>query len=99
MLREFGTDYLKVRHENVTDSDLAEFFQGPFERALFDNVQMLDRAGLTARLLSSSYVPSEGHPQRAPMLAALDELFERHQRDGRVAMEYDLRVYGARMVR
>ncbi len=97
LLRTFGTDYTTVRHENVTDEDLASFFAGPYEQRFFENVQILDRAGLRARLLSSSYVPAAGHPRCEPMLAALDELFDAQQRDGTVPMVYDLRVYAARL--
>jgi hypothetical protein len=32
------------------------------------------------------------------MLAALGALFEEHQRDGKVAMEYDSRVYASRLL-
>jgi SAM-dependent methyltransferase len=98
LLRKFGTDYLTVRHENVTDATLAAFFGRPYERGTFDNVQRLDLEGLRARLLSSSYVPAAGQPAHEPMLAALGALFEEHQRDGRVAMEYDVRVYASRLV-
>jgi len=97
LLREFGTDYLTVRHENVTEEELAAFFGGPFERRAFDNVQILDEAGLRARLLSSSYVPAAGTARHEPMLAALKSLFAKHQRDGKVAMEYELRGYASRL--
>ena len=97
LLRDFGTDYLAVRHENVTDEELAAFFGGPFERRAFDNVQVLDRLGLRARLLSSSYVPAAGQTQHEPMLAALEALYREHQDDGKVAMEYELRVYASRL--
>jgi SAM-dependent methyltransferase len=97
LLREFGTDYMAVRHQNVTDGELASFFGGPFERRVFDNGQVLDREGLRARLLSSSYIPAAGHPRHQPMLAALEGLFKEHQQDGRVAMEYELRVSASRL--
>jgi len=97
LLREFGTDYLTVRHENVTEEQLAAFFGGRFERQTFKNVQILDDDGLRARLLSSSYVPAAGHPRYEPMLAALGALFARHRRDGKVAMEYELRAYASRL--
>lgn len=97
LLREFGTDYLTVRHENVTEDELAAFFGGSFERQTFDNVQILDDDGLRARLLSSSYVPAAGQPRYEPMLAALDALFDKHRRAGKVAMEYELRVYASRL--
>jgi SAM-dependent methyltransferase len=98
LLRAFGTDYLAVRHENITDGTLAAFFGRPYEHRDFDNVQKLDLEGLRARLLSSSYVPAAGQPAHEPMLAALGALFEEHQRDGKVAMEYDTRVYASRLV-
>ena len=97
LLRTFGTDYLTVRHENVSEDELARFFDGPFERRVFDNVQRLDRAGLRARLLSSSYVPAAGQERHAPMLAALDELYQAHRKDGVVRMEYELRAFASRL--
>jgi len=99
LLREFGTDYLAVRHENVSEGELADFFGGPFSRRVVGNVQRLNRVGLRARLLSSSYVPAAGQPRHEPMLAALETLFANHQRDGRVAMEYELRAYASRLTR
>jgi SAM-dependent methyltransferase len=97
LLREFGTDYLTVRHENITEEELARFFEGPFERCVFDNVQVLDRVGLRARLLSSSYVPAAGHERHEPMLRALEALYQAHQQDGVVRMEYELRAYASRL--
>lgn len=97
LLREFSTDYLAVRHENVVEAELASFFGGPYERALFENVQELDHDGLRARLLSSSYVPAKGAPRHDAMLAALDGLHAKHQQDGTVDMEYDLHVYASRL--
>lgn len=97
LLREFGTDYLTVRHENVTDQELTAFFGGPFESHVFDNGQRLDRDGLRARLLSSSYVPAAGQPGHEPMLTALEALFWAHQDNGSVAMEYELRMYASRL--
>ena len=95
LLREFATDYLAVRHENVSDEELAEFFGGPFERHVFDNVQVLDREGLRARLISSTYGPAVGQARHEPMSAALEALFQAHQQDGSVAMEYELRMYAS----
>ena len=98
LLREFGTDYLAVRHENVADSELAAFFGGTYECASFENVQELDRESLRSRLLSSSYIPAEGAPRHEEMLAALDRLFDEHERDGTVDMVYDLFVYASRPI-
>lgn len=99
LLREFGTDYLAVRHENLSEPELREFFASPIAHRVLENSQRLDRDGLRARLLSSSYVPAAGHPWHEPMLAALEALFCEHQRDGKVVMEYELRAYASRLAR
>ena len=99
LLREFGTDYFAVRHENVSEGELRAFFGGPFGRRVFDNVQLLDLEGLRARLLSSTYVPAVGQERHEPMMAALEALYREHHQDGRVAMEYELRMYASRLVK
>jgi SAM-dependent methyltransferase len=97
-LIDFGTDYLKVRHNNITDAELAAFF-GPVDwrTASFPNHQHLDRAGLRNRVLSSSYTAPPGHPNHEPMLARLDEIFTRHRdAQGRVTIEYQTELFYAR---
>lgn len=91
----FGTDFQEVRHENLEASGRMAAFFGPggYEKRLFRNFQELDRAGLTGRMLSSSYAPKAGQPGHAPMLAALDALFERCQAAGKVRMEYETEAY------
>jgi SAM-dependent methyltransferase len=59
--------------------------------------QHFDREGLRGRLLSSSYAPAAGSPGHQPMMAALDALFEAHQRNGMVAFEYDTRSFVGRL--
>jgi SAM-dependent methyltransferase len=99
LLREFGTDYTQVNCEQVSEERIAEFFAGAFGSKSFDNFQSFDFAGLRGRLLSSSYVPLAGHPKFEPMLAELHRLFDRHQRDGRVRVEYDAKLYYGRLNR
>jgi len=91
----FGTDFKEIRHEELEAGGRMAAFYGPagYEKRLFPNAQALDRDGLRGRLLSSSYAPKAGHPNHAPMLAALDALFARCQAGGRVAMEYQTEVY------
>jgi len=57
------------------------------------NQQVVDFDGLRGRLLSSSYVPGIGNPKREPMLADLKNLFATHQRNGRVSIDYEVRMY------
>jgi SAM-dependent methyltransferase len=92
---KFGTDFGRVRHESVrAPAEFDSFFgRGGWQRHSFDNFQMLDRTGLRGRLLSSSYAPKPGHPAHEPMLAALDELFERCQLSGMVRMDYKTELF------
>ena len=81
------------------DADMAESLFGPgtFERATFDNEQVLDLDGLKGRLLSISYVPGEGELCSEEMLRQAEEIFHEHATDGAVAIEYDTEVYYGRL--
>jgi SAM-dependent methyltransferase len=92
LLLKYGTDYKEVRHERSYDN-IDQFFAGNYERAAFANRQVVDFDGLRGRLLSSSYVPGVDHPRREPMLRELQDIFEKHQHDGRVSIEYAVRMY------
>lgn len=93
LLRKFSTDYMQVRHENVDDSALRDFFlDGRYTKHTLPNAQHFDFDGLRGRLLSSSYAPAEGHPSHEPMLAELRRSFDVHQHDGKVSFLYDTEI-------
>lgn len=96
LLREHGTDYSSVNHENVTDESLRTVLGPDFARRVVPNQQVFDWDALRGRLLSSSYAPNEGHPGHAPMMDALRRIFGEHARDGRVAFDYDTEIYFGR---
>jgi SAM-dependent methyltransferase len=93
LLRKYGTDYGQVNHRQIDTARLLDFFGGEVDLRSFPHAQELDEEGLRGRLLSSSYVPAAGHPDHLPMLAAMDELFVRHARNGRVKIDYDTELY------
>lgn len=93
-LQEWGTDYKDVAVRYAEPTALARFFGGArYAARRFEYVQIFDRAGVHGRLLSSSYTPAAGHPRHEGMRAALDEIFDRHARDGRVPFAYDTELY------
>jgi SAM-dependent methyltransferase len=93
LLLTYGTDYHEVRHERTT-AEIEDFFApSPFQSRAFAMRQDFDYAALEGRLLSSSYTPQAGHPSYDPMLAELRRIFDAHQLKGRVALEYDTRVF------
>ncbi len=94
LLQRFGTDYARVKDSYPQSEDMRAFFGHEiFLTREIPNSQIFDREGLRGRLRSSSYAPAEGHPNFAPMIAALDNLFAAHQRDGKVRMEFSTWIY------
>ncbi|MDE2755466.1 MAG: class I SAM-dependent methyltransferase [Acidobacteriota bacterium] len=98
LLLRHGTDYARVRHQNIGEDQLQTFF-GPqaFHRKILANSQVFDREGLIGRTLSCSFVPLPGHPGHLSLMRALDRIFEEWQVEGRVTFEYDTLVYAGRL--
>lgn len=104
LLRRYGTDYEQVerRTRRITGGDeiaydvLRGVFGGPWERRVLKNCQELDFDGLVRRVRSSSYMPSDGSPLYAGMIAALGDLFAAEAHGGTVELTYDLDVYYGR---
>ncbi len=98
LLRNYGTDYGEVNPANFDFKTLSTFFgKSGFEIKLFDNFQTFDFEGLKGRLLSSSYIPMEGHPNYIAMMDGLHRIFLEFQMDGKVVFEYDTKVYWGRL--
>lgn len=93
LLLRYGTDYDKVRHENVA-GEIAQFFAPePFQLKVFENAQHFDFESLKGRSRSASYTPEPGTANFEPMFAKLEEIFNTHRSDGMVTFEYQTRVY------
>ena len=93
MLLAFASDYAAVTHKNIGVDALWELFGPGLGRQQFANVQSFDLAGVTGRLLSSSYAPLPGHPNYDAMLAALADAFHRYEEDGVVEFLYTTEVF------
>jgi SAM-dependent methyltransferase len=93
LLLKYATDYEKVRHENIDERKLSDFFQTAYRQATFPNVQVFDFDGLRGRLLSASYMPSEDHPSFPALEKELKELFAKHSENDRIRLLYDTNIY------
>ncbi len=94
LLQAYATDYNQVNHAKLPASVFPGFYgHDKFRVASFPNIQHFDYEGLEGRLLSCSYVPNEEQPGYRPMLDALKKVFEQRAVEGRVAFEYQTRVY------
>jgi SAM-dependent methyltransferase len=98
LLLEYGTDYKEVSVKYAEESMLAALY-GPSEMRTksFDNEQVFDFDGLRGRLTSASYTPEPGHQNFDPLMRELEALFRRHERDGRVVVAYDTKVFYGRL--
>lgn len=96
LLRRYCPDYAEIHDRDVHRRQVEDFFAGEVTLATFDNLQMFDWAGLEGRHLSQSWVPLEG-PAFEPMMRELRELFDSSATDGRIAFEYETRVYCGRL--
>lgn len=92
-LNRFATDYNEVRHEHATPEVIGVFFQTGYSLAHFYNSQTFDYEGLKGRLESSSYTPIEGNPLYAPMIEELKRLFTKHEKNGKIGILYDTKIY------
>jgi ubiquinone/menaquinone biosynthesis C-methylase UbiE len=92
-LIEFGTDYEKVRHDNIDKKILEKFFQTNFSTKTFLNAQTLDFAGLKGRALSSSYMPAEADLRFEPMVIELERIFDKYAENGKIQILYDTNVH------
>jgi SAM-dependent methyltransferase len=107
LLRKYCKDYLQVRQlgehllgerkSDLRGTPIAAFFNEHVTRRILANEQHLDLTGLRKRLLSSSYVPRQDDPAFVPMLRDLERLFNGHELNGEVVMDYDLEIYLGRL--
>jgi SAM-dependent methyltransferase len=103
----FLKEYAELKAKYELDADhslrqnipkLQEFFE-PQTMIIdsFPNIQMLDFDALKGQLLSSSYIPLPGHSTYDEMISALAKLFVTYNENGLVRMEFETRLYWAKM--
>jgi ubiquinone/menaquinone biosynthesis C-methylase UbiE len=93
LLRRHAADYDRVQNMRADEAKIRQFFGRTPANAVFAYRQTFDFPGLEGRLMSSSYAPEAGHPEHEPMIAGLRDLFDRHNRAGKVVFPYRTLVY------
>jgi ubiquinone/menaquinone biosynthesis C-methylase UbiE len=101
LLRNFGNDYSKVNESYPREEQMHAFFgANEFRSYEVPNFQEFDFEGVAGRIRSSSYMPSADQPNFAPMMNELRRIFDAHNQNGHVRLEYTTRIYlGHLMVR
>lgn len=93
VLRRYAPEYDAVARLRAQEGGIVQFFGHTPELATFPNEQVLDLESLAGRVMSASYAPMTDHPEHAPLMAGLREVFDRHQHDGKVVFPYRTLVY------
>lgn len=91
-------DIHKVAHRTqevfAVGGDVDSFFgRGGAQQVTFDNPVSYGWESLLGRALSASYAPLPDHPSYPSFVAALRAVFDAHQQDGLVWMNYTTQVY------
>ncbi len=100
-LQMFGTDYNEINHKNTQEMAQFDNFFGKenYKEKSFYNYQDVNFEGLKGRVLSSSYMPNEGHADFDHMIYCLKKIFMRYQENGVVRLDYDTKIYYGQMER
>ena len=94
LISTHGKDYVKVNHRNIDIESIKDFLHpGNMVLETFHNKQLFDFVGLQGRLLSSSYMPSYTDPAYTAMIDNLQKLFNKHEANGQVQINYETKVY------
>jgi len=88
-----ANDYGAVRHDNITEDEIAAFFTQGYKKAAFENEQIFDFDGLRGRMFSSSYMPAEGTERGRQVEKELRGLFDKHAENGKIRVSYDTNVF------
>jgi SAM-dependent methyltransferase len=93
LLRRYAPEYDAVTRLRAQEGGISQFFGHRPQLATFPNQQVLDFDGLAGRVMSSSYAPMPDRPEHEPLMAGLRNVFDSHQRDGKVVFPYRTLVY------
>jgi hypothetical protein len=64
-----------------------------YQKETFYNFQELNFTSFKGRVLSSSYIPLVDNPIFPKLILELEDLFNKHQRNGIIRIEYNTEIY------
>jgi ubiquinone/menaquinone biosynthesis C-methylase UbiE len=85
---------LRLHPERMDQEVIAPFFHSnAFKMKRFENPYRCDLAALKGRVLSAGTAPQADHPRYTQMLEDLETIFQAHQKNGSVTIEYETELY------
>jgi SAM-dependent methyltransferase len=98
VIQDYSIDYNAVTHRNISAEQVSDFYHPfPVVAKTFYYEQQFDWDGFLGRVVSSSYMPNENHPDYPHMKQALADIYQAFNRDGIVTFAYDTKLYLGRI--
>ncbi|MDB5229017.1 MAG: methylase involved in ubiquinone/menaquinone biosynthesis [Bacteroidota bacterium] len=98
IIQDFSIDYNEVSHRNISEEIIKEFYAPhKYKKFVLDYAQQFDLDGLIGRVLSSSYMPNEDHPNFPQLKNAIVDLFNTHKQNGIVTFAYETSLFIGRL--
>lgn len=92
--RRRGKNYEAIHSSHADAPKIAQFFApADVRQKSFRHDQIMDFDALRGQMLSSSYMPQEGQDGYDEMIVELGEIFQRHNENGAVHMEYETKLF------
>lgn len=90
--------YFQGQFSETSDNVIPKFFGArTLNKKDFSNPQDYDFEKLKGELASFSYMPNEDHEDYVPMMAELENIFNKYNDNGKVVLEYETEVYYCKM--
>jgi ubiquinone/menaquinone biosynthesis C-methylase UbiE len=94
LLREHAPEYNLVNHMNISGDEIAKIFASAgYQKFVFENSQVFDKAGFLGRMQSSSYTPPVNTSEYPKLMESAGQLFAQYEESGTISFEYDTRLY------
>ncbi len=93
LLLQHSTDYVNIRHTNLTEEMFQEFFGGPYAMFELPYKQVFDLKGFIGRYDSCSYAIPKNDDRYAAALSALENVFATYQEGEMFHAMYTTRAY------
>lgn len=98
IIQQYSIDYNEVTHRNISEEMIRDFFAPhKYHKFVLDYAQHFDLEGLIGRVVSSSYMPNEGHPDYPSLKNAIADLYHTYEQNGIVTFAYDTSLFVGRM--
>lgn len=93
IFEKYCTEFRGFSSEKRDRADVEKFFDGRFERVVFENSYSLEKVDFIARCESTSYSLPSNHADYCEYIRELEALFDKYSVDGRIEIPSETVAY------